>query len=92
MTSSLLFAISAASVADIGLFFFDMLPLRIEGKVQPAPQSDAEREAIERENAQRERKLKQERERSEIIRKAHDDFDAAQEFMFNALPLFFGQD
>lgn len=62
-----------------------VLPLRIEGKVQPAPQSDAEREAIERENAQRERNLKQERERSEIIRKAHDDFDAAQEDMRQAL-------
>ncbi len=62
-----------------------IMPLRVQGKVQPAPQSDAEREAIQRENAEKERNLREAQERAEIIRKAHEDFDAAREDMRQAL-------
>lgn len=60
-----------------------VLPLRIEGKVQPAPQSDAEREAIERENAQRERNRIEAQARNDI-HKAHAEYAAACEAMAKA--------
>ena len=56
-----------------------VLPIRVQDKTQEAPANDEERKAIEAEKLRNEENRKADMERSKIIRKAHDDYDAAQE-------------
>jgi hypothetical protein len=55
------------------------MPTRDVRKTQPAPASEAERKAIEEENARKEQLVRENEARASAIRKAHDDADAALE-------------
>lgn len=52
-------------------------PVRDANKTQAAPASDDERQAIERENAEKAQRAEEAQERAETMRKARDDADAA---------------
>lgn len=56
-----------------------LLPVRVQGKQQPAAKSDAERTAIADEQKQTQERNAEAAKRYETIRKAHDDYAAANE-------------